>query len=218
MGPTHRSLQRTLFPRGRFSSYSFSFRIVTDWELERKNFVFFLLSQGEGKLRRELAISQGGLKTSGEEGSRPGHRWQMSAYRWRVGPEWYSGYLLRIPQGWESIWGTVSDHFTLFFFFFDEPSSSSLLYPFDVSSLKVSGLFSQWNIKLISWVKENGFTWGPFWKPYFPMYKQSSFFVTLQNKELDQSWLVYVERILIWEASSHDTHWSPTASSLSKGS
>lgn len=50
------------------------------------------------------------------------------------------------------------------------------------------------------------------------MYKQSSFFVTLQNKELDQSWLAYVERILIWEASSHDTHWSPTASSLSKGS
>ena len=47
---------------------------------------------------------------------------------------------------------------SLFFFFLDEPSSSSLLYPFDVSSLKVSGLFSQWNIKLISWVKENGFT------------------------------------------------------------
>lgn len=30
------------------------------------------------------------------------------------------------------------------------------------------------------------------------MNKQSSFFITLQNKELDQSLLVYAEQILIW--------------------
>lgn len=198
MGPTHRSLQRTLFPRGRFSSYSFSFRIVTDWELERKNFVFFLLSQGEGKLRRELAISQGGLKTSGEEGSRPGHRWQMSAYRWRVGPEWYSGYLFRIPQGWESIWGTVSDHFTLFFFWMNRhplafcipsmlvawrsavcfPSGTSSWFPGWKRTDSLEGLFGNLISQCISSLQE--------------------FFITLQNKELDQSWLVYVERILIW--------------------
>lgn len=81
---------------------------------------------------------------------------------------------------------------------FDESPHSLLPSPFEISNLKVSGLLSQLRSKPDflgerEWINSRTLKK----KKYFPIYKLASFFIILQNKEPDQSLLVYAETILI---------------------